>query len=240
MNMDTSSLTNLKFEPVKKDRLYFDKFNYSMCFHLDEVSCLRCLDHAYIDDMITRRMEWREVARKRWKTAGNKAATILSRAYKEITPETVANLHALAEVILAAPNETKLVVSVNQAYVYTNDLQLIEQLDRMPILRHKTFCQAQVVRPKNTIALKRPQHQLRSYFKLLNLTTQQKIHLEAFLMNHQQEVRISPAFLQWLAFPYNRLQDYFFVDHNTESWLTMLNLVVPGCVRKTMHIIPAK
>lgn len=240
MNTDTSSLTSLKFSPVKKDRLYFDKFNYSMGFHLDEVSCLRNLDHDYIDEMIHRRIEWREVARKRWKTAGNKAATILGRAYKEITPETVDNLHAVAEVILATPNEFKLVVSVNQAYVYTNDLQLIEQLDRMPILHYKTFCQAEIVRPKNTIALKKPRHQYRSYFKLLKLTAQQKDQMEAFLMNHQQDVRISPAFLQWLAFPYARLQDYFFVDHHTESWLTMLNLVVPGCIRKTMHIIAAK
>lgn len=240
MNMDISYLTNLKFSPVKKDRLYFDKFNYSMGFHLDEASCLRCLDHAYIDDMITRRMEWREVAQKRWRTAGNKTATIMSRAYKQITAETVENLHAVADIILTTPNPVKLVVSVNQAYVYTNDLNLIEQLDSMPILQHKTFCQAQVVRPKNTIALKQPQHQFRSYFKLLHLNAQQKDQLEAFLMNHQQDVRISPAFVQWLAFPYTRLQDYFFVDHNTESWLTMLNLVVPGCVRKTMHIIPAK
>lgn len=209
-----------------------------MGFHLAEVNCLRCLDHDSINDMIQRRRTWREIAHQRWK--GQKAATILGRAYREITDDTVDNLHALAEMLLTAPKEFKLVVSVNEAHVYTNDLLLINRLDRMPMLRFKTFAQAQVTRPKNTVALKNPKHQFRSYFKLRNLTAQQKDQLEAFLLNHQGHVRVSPALGEWLAIPYHRIQDYFFVDHDTQSWLTMLNLVVPGVIRKTMHIIPDK
>jgi hypothetical protein len=210
-----------------------------MGFYLEEVSCLRNLDHDSIEDMIQRRRVWREMARQRWR--GQKAATILGRSYsREITDEVVENLHALADMLITAPEDFKLVVSINQAYVYTNDILLIDRLDRLPILHYKTFARAQVVRPRDTVALKNPKHRLRSYFKLQNLTTQQKYHLEAFLDNHVDHVRVSPAFREWLAVPFNRIQDYFFVDHDTESWLTMLNLVVPGCVRKTMHIIQAK
>lgn len=209
-----------------------------MGFYLEEVSCLRDLDHAYIDDMIQRRRTWREIARQRW--AGQKAGTILGRTYRDITDDTVENLHALAEMLITAPQEFKLVVSMNQAHVYTNDVLLIDRLDRLSILQYKTFAQAQVVRPRNTIALKKARHRFRSYFKLRTLTAQQKDHLEAFLDNHADHVRVSPAFREWLAVPFNRIQDYFFVDHDTESWLTMLNLVVPGSIRKTMHIIPAK
>lgn len=210
-----------------------------MGFYLEEVSCLRDLDHDSIEDMIQRRRVWRDMARQRWR--GQKAATILGQSYgREITDEIIANLHVLADMLITAPEEFKLVVSMNQAHVYTNDVVLINRLDRLSILHYKTFAQAQVVRPRNTVALKNPRHRLRSYFKLKTLTSQQRDHLEAFLDNHQDEMRMSPALREWWALPFNRIQDYFFVDHNTESWLTMLNLVVPGCIRKTMHIIPAK
>jgi hypothetical protein len=238
MIKDTLFLTSPQFNTVKKDQLYYDRFEYSMGFQLTEVSCLRTLDHVCIDEMIQRRRAWREIARQRW--TGQKTSTIVGKAHRELTDETVENLHALAEMLITTPQEFKLVVSINQAYVYTNDLTLINRLNCMPALEHKTFAQAQVTRPKNTVALKRPQHQLRTYFRLTKLSIQQKDHLEAFLLNCEDHVRISPALKEWLAFPYTRLQDYFFVDHDAETWLTMLNLVTPGIIRKTMHIIPAK
>jgi hypothetical protein len=160
--------------------------------------------------------------------------------WNEITETTVANLHALTEILLTAPEEFKLVVSVNQAHVYTNDLILINRLDRMPQLRYKTYSQAQVVRPKNTVKLKKSPHQFRTYLKTYNLTAQQKDYLENFLISQINHVRVSPALQRWIDQPFTRLQDYFFADHDTETWVTMLNLVVPGIVRKTMHIITAK
>lgn len=197
------------------------------------------LDHDSVEDMIQRRKIWRELARKRW--MGQKAATILGMAYgREITDDIVENLHALTEMLITAPEEFKLVVSMNQAHVYTNELALIDRLDSMSILDFKTFARAQVSRPKNTVALKNPKYQFRSYFKPANLTAAQKDHLQAFLNNHSANVRVSPALREWLAIPFNRLQEYFFVDHDSETWLTMLNLVSPGIIRKTMQIIAAK
>jgi hypothetical protein len=53
----------------------------------------------------------------------------------------------------------------------------------------------------------------------------------------QDEVRISPALAEWVDTPFNRTQDYFFVDYNAETWLTMLSLVRPGLIRKTVQIV---
>ena len=57
MKRDTLFLTNLnlKFKPVVKDRLFYDQYTYCIGFHLDEVSCLRELNHQYIDVIIDRR-----------------------------------------------------------------------------------------------------------------------------------------------------------------------------------------
>jgi hypothetical protein len=81
-------LTSPKFKPVRKDRLFYDQFEYCIGFRLDEVSCLRVLDHAHIDDMIERRKQWREIAQQRWVTGRQKHGIIMSRRWKDITENT--------------------------------------------------------------------------------------------------------------------------------------------------------
>jgi len=192
--------------------------------------------------MLERRKQWREIAQQRWTNGRQKNSTIMTRrwGWKDITETTTANLHALAEMLLTTQVDFKLVVSINQGYVYTNDTSLIDQLDCMPELTGKTYTQAQVVRPKNTIQLKNPQHQFRTYFAMCKLTVDQRLNLEEFLITQSAHVRLSPGLARWVDTSFNRTQDYFFVDHDTESWCTLLSLVQPGIIRKTMHIIAAK
>ena len=245
MKMDTLYLTNstLKFKSVIKDRLFYNRFEYAISFTLDEASCLRDLDHKEIDRTIERRREWREIAQQRWNkpgtALGSRHQTILGRRRKDITDKTVENLHALADILLTTTIETKLVVSANQGHVYTNDVSFIKQLDRLEFLAQKYYTRARIARPLNTIQLKNPKHAFRSYFKINKLTDEQKKHLTGFLLN-QKTVRLSPALDEWIVGPFNRTQDYFFIDHHDVTWLTMLALVRPGLIRKTQQIIQAK
>ena len=210
-----------------------------MSFELDEVSCLRTLDHNSIDSMMKRRQEWRELAQSRWLNAKQNTAR-LNRVHKPITDQTVENLHTLAELLLTTDKDFKLVVSSNQAWVYANNPELFDCLDRLPILQSKTYSQALVNRPPNTIKLKNSVYSFRSYFKFSKLTASQKDMLVDFLINQQTQVRLSPSLKIWIDQPFNRVQDYFFIDYKTASWITMLALVQPGLIRKTMQIIPAK
>lgn len=233
-------MNKITFTSVQKDRLFYDQFEFCIGFHLDEVSCLRQLDHAGIDDTIERRKQWREIAQQRWVNGRQNHSMILRRKWRTITEKTVTDLHSVAEVLLKTSAEFKLVVTINQGYVYTNDLNLIDQLSAMPELSYITYTQAQVTRPKNTIQLRNPRHKFRTYFRGLKLTTEQKDQIMDFLHNQRDQIRIGPALNRWFDLPFNRSQEYFFVDHDTQSWLTMLSLVHPGIIRKTMHIIPAK
>jgi hypothetical protein len=211
-----------------------------MGFCLHEASCLRQLDHASIDDTMQRRKQWREIAQQRWVNGRQNHSTIIRRRWQEITEKTVDDLHAVADQLLCSEIEYKLVVSVNQGYVYTNDLTLIDQLDSMPQLTYKTYTRAEIVRPKNTIQLRNPRYQYRTYLTMCKLTAEQRHNLEEFLITQSEYVRLSPALARWIDLPFNRTQDYFFVDHDSETWCTMLSLVQPGIIRKTMHIIAAK
>lgn len=247
MKTDILFLTNpaQPFKLVVKDRLFYNRFKYSIVFQLDEASCLReSLELDRINRMIERRITWREIAQQKY--AGNIKSslfgnhqTIVARRQKEITEETVDNLHKLSSLLLATSADFKLVVSVDQGHVYTNDLELIDQINTLPGITQKSYSQAVICRPKDTIQLKDPKHEFRSYFKITKITKEQKDHLIAFLAN-QTAVRLSPALNHWTTVPVNRTQDYFFVDHNEMAWLTMLSLVRPGLIRKTMQIIPTK
>ena len=234
--------SNLKFNPVVKDRLFYNRFEYAIGFTVDEASALRELSHSEIDLTMARRQDWIEIAHQRWNTSGKIIGkhNILGRRRQEITPTTVENLHTLAELLLTATADFKLVVSVNQGHVYTNDLDLIDQLNQLNFLAKKYHSQAQINRPENTIQLKNPKHGYRSYFKIVKLTAIQKDQLMDFLFNQQDHVRVSPALQRWIDQPFNRTQDYFFVDYSNASWVTMLALVNPSLIRKTMQIIPTK
>jgi hypothetical protein len=164
-----------------------------MGFYLEEVSCLRELDHDSIDDNMERRKQWREISQQRWVNSRQQHGTILRRNWRPITEKTVSDLHTVAEQLLTTSADYKLVVSVNQGYVYTNNVSLIDQLSGMPELNYKTYTRARVTRAKNTIALKNPQYQFRTYFKLIKLTVPQKNQLMNFLHGQQGHVRLSPG-----------------------------------------------
>jgi hypothetical protein len=221
---------------VVKDRLFYNRYEYCLGFELDEANALRVLDHASIDSMIKRKQMWRQTAQQR--RINNKQATNIH--WRDITEDTVNNLHLVAQTLLITTTDFKLVVGGNRAWVYTNDCSLFDQLDDISVLQHKTYTQAQINRPRDSIRLQRSNYKFRTYFRFVKLTATEKNTLSAFLIGQQSHAKLSPSLKLWIQNPFNRVQDYFFVDYATDSWLTMLNLVRPGLVRKTLHIITDK
>jgi hypothetical protein len=233
MRMVTLSLIlqNPNFKPVSSDRLFYDHWQFCIRFRLDEVNCLRySLDEAEIDALLTRREVWRERVRTRWPQNN------FVRPHADITDSTRQNLYAFADFLKTSDVPYKMVISVNQCWIYSNDSNLLERIARLPFVNHVKYTQAHIVRPRDTIAVRHPRHQYRSYFRGIKLSASEKHGILAFLQG-QADVRISPALAEWISTPFNRTQDYFFVDYNTESWLTMLSLVRPGLIRKTVQIV---
>lgn len=232
------------FKPVVKDRLFYDQYQYCCHFRLAEVSCLRNhVDHAAVDVMLQRRKEWREIAEQRWQTMNAKSVNAGLKGsvrWNKITDLVEQNLHDLVDLLQSCGVDHKLVVSSDVAWLYTNDVALINQCKRTPMLICKSYTEAIVDRPKNTIRLQNPRHKFRSYFAVTKLTHEQKTDVANFLANQADSVRTSPALADWIVDAWQRTQDYYFVDHDQMSWLTMFALVRPGMIRKTVQIIPAK
>ena len=231
----------LKFKPVVKDRLFYDNYRYCMSFYLAEVSALKTLDHAYINVIIDRRKLWREVAHQRIGGGVNVKSrqTIVSRRWKEITDDTVEDLHELADILIKTSIDHKFVTSVNHAYVYTNSITLFKRIVKLANIQDISYSEAVINRPKDTIKLANPKYPYRSYLKSVKLSPKEKENIINFFSNQQDYMRISPALVKWLLAPFHRTQDYFFIDYESESWLLMLELVKPGLIRKTVNIISA-
>jgi len=233
-------MTGLIFKPNSRDRLFYDQWEYCLGFSLDEVNALRELDHDRIDRILRHRRQWREQVSKRWASGVMGHAGIMRTPQKVITSEVVANLHKFCDLLLTTEYKFKLVLSTTTAWIYTNDVDFLLELDQIEYLKHKHYTQAVVARPKNTITLKNPKNRYRSYLKHIKLTSEEKQQLCSFLTNQADTIRISPAMRRWTEQLYHRTQDYFFIDYDTESWLVLLSLVHPGLIRKTMELIPAK
>jgi hypothetical protein len=221
----------LPFKPVTSDRLFYDRWQYCIRFRLEEVNCLRySLDAEKIDELLTRREMWRERVRQRWPQNN------FVRPHSPITDTTREILYAFADFLKLSTDPYKMVISVDQCWIYSNSTNLLERINRLPFVRNSKFTEAVIVRPKNTVALKNPEHRYRSYFRAVKLTEPEQQGILTFLQG-QTDIRTSPALSGWVAEPFYRTQDYFFVDYDSESWLTMMSLVRPGLIRKTVEIV---
>jgi hypothetical protein len=211
-----------------------------MSFDLAEVVILKRLDHDHINRSLERRRSWREHALQRHVNTKNVFPWSVTGRLKEITEETAENLHLMCDLLQAVKHKFKLVTSGNQAWIYTNELALIQQFSELDMLQSKTYTQAVINRPADTIMLKNSVYTSRSYLRSPKLDPKDAANLRSFLNIHRDNIRLSPALSQWAAQSKLRLADYFFIDYCGESWLTMLSLVRPGLIRKTIKIIPAK
>ena len=209
-----------------------------MTFYLPEGSCLRELDHDAIEATIEGRRRWRQIQQQRWQ----RGQTILVNTghYQEITKKIADDLHTVARVLIENSNKFKIVVSINTVWVYTNELSLLTKLADLSCVKDMSFTEAVINKPRDVVLLKNPKHTHRSYFRYKKITQQQKHNLVKFLENQQNFVRLSPSLLDWLDNRFFRSQDYFFIDHDGVNWLTMLGLVCPDIIRKTMQIEQAK
>ena len=221
----------LPFKSVPGDRLFYDHWQYCISFRLEEVNCLRySLDVEKIDELLTRREVWRERVRQRWPQNN------FVRPHNPITDTTRDTLYAFADFLKLSTDPYKMVISVNQCWIYSNSTLFLERIERLPFVNYSKFTEAVIVRPRNTVAVKHPNHNYRSYFRTTKLNNEEKDRILSFLQN-QPDIRISPALKEWIATPFNRTQGYFFVDYDSETWLTMLGLVRPGLIRKTVQIV---
>ena len=223
----------------RRNTLWFGKYDRCIRFYLPESFVLRKLNHNYIDQVIQRRREWA------FKISGRNpqpGSWMHSWAKIEITDDQVQNLHEFCDFLLDDQRPRKMTISGDWIYLYTTDQTLVDDvrqlnyLDRDKISVHH----AQQVGTPGTVRLREVRNRYRSYFRHTPLDTQKRQNLRDFLQA-QEGVRLGPALADALdSDRTKRLFDYYFIDHDDSGIITMLNLVVPGAIRRTLPIVADK
>jgi len=235
--MDTLSLTNYTLETSSTDRLYYDQYEYCMKFEFSEICCLRGFPkdtqrcHTHIETAYRRRVEWND----RYDRRINYGGSWRRRRDKEF-PESTKELHILAKALLDNNDSYKLVNYGQCAFLYSNNLNWLEQISILPGVDQPAFVKAVVSRPRDTVVLKNPAFSNRTYFKDVVINKSEKSAILAFF-KQQQDIKLSPGFAKWVSSNSLYIMRYMFVDHNHKAFLTMLGLICPRLVRKTVDII---
>ena len=232
--MDLSSLTDLnpgvKVRRKDTDRLFHNQYHYGIDLRMEDISCLRGLDK-FPDDYRTE-ITQRYYQRYHWTYQYHNGPVQAARDHDKLEL-----LYKLAELLKLYQTEIKLIVSGNCGYVYTNNIELLLSVLKDFPLHVRQLRQACIVRPKNTVSLRNSPHQFRTYFREKSINQNEKQQLLTFLQT-QTEWRVSKALLNRLTrlSPMWMSRSYF-VDHNTESEVAMLNLIVPGILQMTMPVV---
>ena len=220
------------------DRLYYDQYRY--CFRvvlLYAETIGQQLDHQRIDKMVQMRENFSHYGRKI-----NFGGTWRER---ETTPSQhdVDNLHTLCDFFIANKQDIKIQFLKNKCFIYTNRLELSEQLDQLGMFEEVRVNEIDLSRPRDTVKSRYPGYHLRIYFKPMTVTTKERENILNFVDNNDYHIKLNVGMERFCS-EYRQvrssrltLRDYYYIDLKDKRLASMLELAVPGVIRKTMEII---
>ena len=222
-----------KVEKAQRSSLFYDQYRWCITINVSEAHCLRCLETVRFEAAIRQAKYWAE--NDRW----------TDRTWT-MTKETA--LRETRDVLLAETTPFKTVVSFNTVSIYTNHRKLADRLIDLGNdgVHMRLVREAMISKPAGVIQLQESKYAYRTYFKERKYTRDQRDMLKNFLDSRQDTLRVSPALSDWIngnvgyILNLNYSRSHYFVDHDHPNEGTMLSLVMPGIVRKTMPIETTK
>ena len=226
-------LTLSKIKTEKRNRLYHDRFQYALCFKLDDLYMIRELPGATkLQYWIDRRLETQTRSGQKF--------------YGMLTPEKIRELHAMQNCLLALKQPFKFVVSFTQGDVYTSSLEELEQLYGIVTNGGEygpefvNVREAVVSGNPNVIELWNPEYTSRMFFKDRKITDDVKERLKAWVENHADSTNASEGLKSWLnthSWRSGYAQRYYYIDCKDSSMHTLFAMTFPGLFRKALPIV---
>lgn len=212
----------LKFDPVSRDRHFYDQYEYGICVSITEAGCLRAKSHKELDQLIS----YRNRARSQW-------AGVKEQIGKQIRDD----LFAVFDELDLVRDKIKLVISYNIMYIYSNDMSALEHLSNLEQVKFCNAVQSVVDKPRDVVLITNPKFKYRSYFRDKILEPTDCERLINFIESRQGVYGVTRTLKASLRrYSAHYLQRHLFVEHNDPKDITMLSLVVPGLIRKTLPV----
>jgi len=227
-------LSLYKVEPAQRSSLFYDQYRWCITINISEAPCLRYLEANRFEAAIRQAKYWAE--NDRW-TEDRTWTRTKENALRETR-----------DVLLAETQPFKTVVSFNTVSIYTNRRKLADRLIDLGNdgIHMRLVREAVISKPAGVIQLQESRYAYRTYFRERKYTRDQRDMLKNFLDSRRDTLRVSPALSDWIIgnvgyiLNLNYSRSHFFVDHDHPNEGTMLSLVMPGIVRKTMPIETTK
>ena len=222
-----------KVEVDHRSSLYYNHYEWCITINISEASCLRHLGSVQFESAIRNAKIWAE--KDVW----------TDRSWS-VTKE--AALRETRDVLVTETQPFKTVISFNTVSIYTNRRRLADRLIDLGNdgIHMRLVREAVISKPAGVIQLQESKYAYRTYFRERKYTRDQRDMLKNFLESRRDTLRVSPALNDWIIgnvgyiLNLNYSRSHFFVDHDHPNEGTMLSLVMPGIVRKTMPIETTK
>lgn len=215
-------LDSQKYKPVRRDRLFFDQYHYCMSFRFAESGRMRSLQPRDIKQSV-------HYANTMMRHSIN-TRTRISQEHEGLMLE-------LATLINTISVPFKRVVYSDWQYFYTNDVEFFDWLARFPQVKYVNYTRAEIAIPRDTVVLKASDYQWRSYFRDRFYKQDQLEILSRFLLNRPEQFAITRHWQDRLRNKNLWISRSFFVDHHDQRDVLLLNMALPGAIRKTMPIL---
>ena len=242
--MSKAKITRLITIEKNRGSLYYGQYEWGVSWRQPYAHLLRDgLDDFKIEKAIASARYWEH---QRWKNRWNmdRSKTESAPTFRsEIDRKVVTDIYATRDLLKDSTH--KRVFSLDCISVYVSDPVLRDKLtDFGQTLGFVTLTHANVIYPADTIVLKNPKYKYRTYLRSRHVSDESIEVLRNWLDSQGDEISASPSvwdFIKnrksrWYA-PNNYTADYYFFDHNDERYPTMLRMVLPVAIRKTVPII---
>jgi len=220
-----------KIRSDSRDKLYYDQYAYCLHISLQDLCALRRRTHSDIDQFCNQANWARDInygGSWRWPM----------RRIRPVTDQSREHCHLALDAINSISIPYKLIINDDWGYIYTNNLDPFNDLINSPGVSVKDIRLATLDRPRDTLVIKSSVHDERTYFRNQHIELETKNTVSTFLHNCS-DIRVSPSMSSWLYdYPTHRyLSDNYFIDHNSDGFLTMLQLVAQLKIKKTYKLL---
>lgn len=219
---------------VQRTTLFYDKYQWCARFFMPECHALRRLDHRWVDRTIQQRRRW-----------GRRLVTRPVGSWQgvweplEITAEMEDNLHVLCDFLLQDHTSRRIRIQEDHLFVYSNDQQLFDSIAALKVCQLSNIIKVQLTGTPGTINLRSSDHVLRTYLHAVRFTAHTAESVRRFLLA-QQDIKLSPSLSSWCTNNWLWTQRHFFLDHDSDNTIKMLQLIAPGLVKRTLPITTDK
>jgi hypothetical protein len=211
----------MKFKTIERNQLFFGQYRYCISFYLQNANVLRTLDPIKILKSIQYRNAW----------------TPASHLGLKISEDKQHDLIQVCDYLLARPNPFKRTVTTHAMYVYTNHPADFGHLNGVGGLVVCNCTQVNVSLQPDAVTLKNPRHSYRTFFRERWLKDHELRNIREYFQARPNQFRLSPGFELLVNGRRMWMMGNYFVDHNEPQADFLINMAVPGIVKKTLPIV---